>query len=101
MNTKTLAVLMSLLTAAGYSGASVAQVYKCVEDGKAVYQDGPCAAGASKAVDTRGPAGFEAPKGRPAAETQAPAAAPPAAQAPARPSATSRARCVSSYSKCN
>lgn len=30
-----------------------AQVYKCTVDGKVVYQDGPCASGAGRVVDTR------------------------------------------------
>ena len=51
------------------------EVYKCNEDGKAVYQDGLCASGPSKPLKTHDARGIEMPKGQ-APEYVAPGPAP-------------------------
>ena len=101
MKKRTLAMLMPLAVAVWDVRPALAQAYKCIENGQTVYQDGPCASGASKAVDTRSAKGFEAPKGRPSQEAGAPVSSAPAATPAASPAPTTRARCTSSYSKCN
>ena len=46
------------------SRTTATAVYKCSEDGKAVYQDGLCASGPSKPLKTHDAKGIEMPKGR-------------------------------------
>ena len=96
---RTLAILTPFLLAAWspqalpqkYSGEVPANVYKCIEDGKAVYREDLCASGPSKPLKTRDAKGIEAPKGR-APEYVAPGPAPVAVipYTPSKPLANSQ-----------
>jgi hypothetical protein len=46
------------------TGTIPTEVYKCSEDGKAVYQDGLCASGPNKPLKMRDAKGIEMPKGQ-------------------------------------
>ena len=67
------------------------EVYKCSENGKAVYQDGLCASGPNKPLKTHDAKGIEAPKGR-APEYVPPGPAPVAVipYSPSKPLANSQ-----------
>lgn len=84
MNSLFLALLVTVTLLVGLPAH--AQVYRCTVEGKAVYQDGPCASGTGRMVDTRpsseGVTGLRADadreaarQGRIAADKQAKAAA--------------------------
>ncbi|MCC7486044.1 MAG: hypothetical protein IT529_13810 [Burkholderiales bacterium] len=72
MKARSLPVLVLFLFAAWHTqaipaenpGKAPTEVYKCSEDGKAVYQDGLCASGPSKPLKTHDAKGIEAVKGR-------------------------------------
>ena len=83
MKKRTLPIIVLLLFAAWHTQAIPAQaekkipteVYKCKEDGKAVYQDGLCTSGPSKPLKTQDAKGIEALKGRAPEEPSGPAVA--------------------------